>query len=48
MASNGVTSSNIFSFYFTGPGELSFVDLGSPIANNKLAGATTKEVSVIE
>lgn len=44
LAATGIISSNQFSFYFTEPGNLSWVDLGNPVMDNVKEGATVKSL----
>jgi len=42
LASKGVIKSNKFSFYFTEPGSLSWIDLGEPITTNIKKGTVSE------
>jgi len=44
LANAGVISTNKFSFYFTSPGNLSWVDLGEPDDKNIKSGAKTEDI----
>ncbi len=47
LANAGVIPMNRFSFYFTEPGELSWVDLGNPQSVNIKEGATVESIQLI-
>ena len=44
LAAAGVIPMNRFSFYFTEPGQLSWVDLGNPDSKNTKAGAEVASI----
>ena len=44
LADAEVISENKFSFYFTSPGSLSWVDFGAPVEGNIKKDATVKDV----
>lgn len=44
LATAGVIGENKFSFYFTGPGTLSWVDLGEPDLANVREDATLEQI----
>lgn len=48
LASAGVIGEDKFSFYFTQPGTLSWVDLGEPDLNNIREDATLEMIQMIE
>ena len=48
LADNDIIAANKFSFYFTKPGQLSWVDLGEPVEGNIKEGAEVKNVQLLE
>ena len=48
LAKNGIIGENLFSFYFTEPGTLSWVDLGEPDLSNIREDATLEVIQLVE
>ena len=48
LAQDGVISEDKFSFYFTQPGSLSWVDLGKPVDGHIKAGTEIRNIQMLE